>query len=88
MLERGEDVKGMKIMQKGMGSPEMVVLKVLGGTGNIRLPVIIVESWVTSALSVISHQEWEGTCIHYPHSCQTGPMILALILRMKQVLVV
>ena len=29
-----------------------------------------------------------GTCIHYPHSCQTGPMILVLTLRMKQVLVV
>ena len=83
MSEMVEDMKVMKIMQKGMGSLEMVVLKVLGGTGNIRLPVIIVESWVTSALSVISHQEWEGTCIHYLHSYQIGPMILALTLRMK-----
>ena len=38
------DEKGLKIEQKGMGSPKMVVVKVLEGIENIHLLVIIVES--------------------------------------------
>ena len=60
MPEMIVDGKGLKIMQKGMGSPEMVVVKVLEEIGNIHLHVIILGSWVTSALNVISHQEWRG----------------------------